>query len=381
MKINRTLFIYAVPFLFLSCGNNKTATVKEEGDTLVFKHARNICIVKFANRTEVTIYDPWKKGNILHAYTLIDNRQSTDSKPAKVHTTTGDVVKIPLTHSLVTTSVHCELLKMLGKGHCISGVCDLQYFTSTWVKEMNKKGNIADCGNSMAPNIEQVIQLSPDAIFLSPMQNSGGYGKIANIGIPIIEVADYMEGTPLGRAEWVKFYGLLFGCEKKAEKMFEETEKQYAELKQKAKQANVSPLVLMDKMEGGTWFLPGGKSTIAQMIRDANISYAYSDDSSAGSIQKAKESVVETNAQADLWLMRYYKPEGTLSLKELAAQDKSYQLIKAFKNGNIYGCNTATSHFFEETPFRPDMLLRDFIIIAHPEVKGLGKAQYFSKLE
>lgn len=291
------------------------------------------------------------------------------------------MVRIPLTHSLIATSVHCELLKMLGKEQCISGVCDLQYITSEWVKERNRSGKIADCGNSLTPNIEQVIQLSPDAIFLSPMQNSGGYGKIANIGIPIIELADYMEGTPLGRAEWVKFYGLLFGCEKKAEKMFEETEKQYAELKKKAGQATSHPLLLMDKVEGGAWFLPGGKSTMAQMISDANIRYAYSHDTSAGSIQKAKESVVETNAQADLWLMRYYKPEGSLSLKELAEQDKSYELIKAYKQGNVYGCNTATSRFFEETPFRPDMLLRDFIIIAHPELKGLGKAQYFSNLK
>lgn len=387
MRINNSFILFIVPFLIVSCGKRQIAANNEEGDTLIFKYAHNICVVRHKGYTKVTMSDPWNKGKILHSYTLVrkdsknkqtgqDTHDGNGSK--KTHNT--DVVKIPVSNALITTSVHCELLKKLSTERAISGVCDIQYMTSPWIHQQYTAGKITDCGNSMAPDIEKIIDLSPEAIFLSPFQNSGGYGKIAEIGIPVIELADYMESTPLGRAEWVKFYGILFGCEKQAEAMFEETERHYIKLKNRAKEYKKSPLLLMDKVESGTWFLPGGKSTIAQLIADANIRYFYSTDKSAGSIRKSKESVIENNSKASLWLMRYYKPKGAMTQTELLAEDKSYSLISAFTTGNVYGCNTATSRFFEETPFRPDLLLRDFIIAAHPEARDLGKMRYFFRL-
>ncbi len=387
MRINKSFILFIVPFLIVSCGKRQTAANNEEGDTLIFKYARNICVVRHKGYTKVTMSDPWNKGKILHSYTLVrkDSRnketgQETHDGNGSKNTHNTDVVKIPVSNALITTSVHCELLKTLGKERVISGVCDIQYMNSPWIQQQYTVGKITDCGNSMAPDIEKIIDLSPEAIFLSPFQNSGGYGKIAEIGIPVIELADYMESTPLGRAEWVKFYGILFGCEKQAEAMFEETEQHYIKLKSRAKEYKKSPLLLMDKVESGTWFLPGGKSTIAQLTADANIRYFYSTDKSAGSIRKSKESVIENNSKASLWLIRYYKPKGAMTLTELLAEDKSYSLISAFATGNVYGCNTATSRFFEETPFRPDLLLRDFIIAAHPEARDLGKMRYFFRL-
>lgn len=388
MRINKSFIIFIVPFLIVSCGKRQTAANNEEGDTLIFKYAHNICVVRHKGYTKVTMSDPWNKGKILHSYTLVRKDSKNKETEQDIHdgndskkTHNNDVVKIPISNALITTSVHCELLKTLGKERAISGVCDIQYMNSPWIHQQHTKGKITDCGNSMAPDIEKIIDLSPEAIFLSPFQNNGGYGKISEIGIPVIELADYMESTPLGRAEWVKFYGILFGCEKQAEAMFEKTERHYIQLKNRAKECKDSPLLLMDKVESGTWFLPGGKSTIAQLIADANIRYFYSTDKSAGSIRKSKESVIENNSQASLWLMRYYKPKGAMTQTELLAENKSYSLIKAFTTGNVYGCNTATSRFFEETPFRPDLLLRDFILAAHPEAGDLGKMRYFFRME
>lgn len=266
MRINNSFILFIVPFLIVSCGKRQTAANNEEGDTLIFKYAHNICVVRHKGYTKVTMSDPWNKGKILHSYTLI--RKDTRSKETEqdIHGGNGsknthndDVVNIPVSNALITTSVHCELLKTLGKERAISGVCDILYMNSPWIHQQHKIGKITDCGNSMAPDIEKIIDLSPEAIFLSPFQNSGGYGKIAEIGIPVIELADYMESTPLGRAEWVKFYGILFGCEKQAETMFEETERHYIQLKKRAKECKNSPLLLMDKVESGTWFLRGQK--------------------------------------------------------------------------------------------------------------------------
>ncbi len=388
MRIYKFLIFLIVPFFIASCGKSQTAANDEEGDTLFFKYAQNINIIKFKKGIKAIIYDPWNRGKILHTYTLVPRASYNGNETQSLNLADNgdeqgrkDVVQIPICKALITTSVHCELLKMLGKEQSISSVCDIRYMNSTWIHDKYKNGEISNCGSSMSPDIEKVIDISPDAIFLSPMQNNGSYGKIENIGIPIIEMADYMENSPLGRAEWAKFYGLLFGCEKQAQLLFVQTEKKYLQLRQRAKACKSSPLLLMDKMESGAWFLPGGNSTIAQMIADANINYTYSADTSAGSIKKSKESVLETNSEANLWMVRYYNPQGAMSLKELLAEDNSYSLIKAFSTGNVYGCNTATSLFFEETPFRPDLLLQDFILAAHPEIKDLGKMRYFFKLK
>ena len=371
--------LIAIPFLLSACQNTNKTGKNEKGDTLHLDYAKNLTIVRYSNYTEVEILDPWHKGKTLHSYLLVND---ANAAPANGNGTDATVVHVPLKHSLVSTSVHTALAMRLGKGDAVSAVLDGQYIISKQIKDRIKQGKITDCGNSMAPNIEQIINLAPDAIFLSPMQNSGGYGKMENLNIPIIELADYMEPTALGRAEWVKLYGLLFGAEDKAQEMFKETESKYLQLKSLAMKAQTKPLVLMDKAENGVWLMPGGESTISQMILDTNARYIYAGDKTTGSIQKSPESAVSDGENADVWLMRYYKNDGTpLSLKELLNENKGYSFIKAFKNGNVYGCNTATSTFFEDTPFQPELLLRDFIIAIHPELHISGKMNYFVKLK
>lgn len=373
-KILYLIFIF-IPFFIISCNlQNSAGRNKEGGDTLHFKYAKNIIIVKHNKYYDVTMLNPWKKGKVLHKYRL-----QYGNKAAEGEGTTN--VSIPLKRCVISTSVHCEMAKMLGKANSVGGVCDLQYINSPWIKQRCMKKQAADCGSSMSPNIEKIISLSPDAIFLSPMNNTGGYGKVENIGIPIIELADYMEPTALGRAEWIKFYGILLGAEKQANMIFDTTEKQYLKLKALSKKAKPCPTVLMDKIENGVWYVPGGNSTIAQELRDAGMIYSYSSSKDAGSLQLAPESVLDNNVNADVWIMRYYKADKTpLTLDELKAESQSYSMIKAFKDKNVYGCNTASSTFFEDIPFRPDLLLRDFIIIANPDIKGLGKTKYFKKL-
>lgn len=364
-----------VPFFIASCNRQSSVRTNDEGgDTLHLEYAKNIIIVKYTTHYDVTMLNPWKKGKILHRYRLA---VAKDAPQADDMTT----LKVPLENCLISTSVHCELAKMLGKEHCVGGICDLQYMNSPWIKKRCSENKTQDCGSSMAPNIEKIITLSPDAIFLSPMNNTGGYGKVESIGIPIIELADYMEPTALGRAEWIKFYGILLGAEKQAKKIFDTTEKQYKRLTEIAAKSANRPTVLMDKIENGVWYVPGGKSTMAQELKDAGMKYAYSTNDEAGSLQLSPEKILDNNADADIWVMRYYKADKTpLTLDELEKENTVYPMIKALKEKNVYGCNTAASTFFEDIPFRPDLLLRDFIIIANPDKKELGKTKYFKKL-
>lgn len=377
-NILRFLLI-AIPLLLSACSGNQKPGESEQGDTLRFSYAKNISIVRYNGYTKVELADPWHKGKTLHTYILTDGK----AKEMRLgNASDATVISLPLTKCVIATSVHSELANKLGKGNAVAGVFDSQYINSPYIKNRVKNGKIADCGNSMSPNTERIATLSPDAIFLSPMQNAGGYGKIETLGIPIIELADYMEPTALGRAEWIKLYGILWGAEKEASAIFEHTEREYKRLKALAKKSRTKPLVIMDKTENGVWYVPGGTSTISQMLYDANAKYVYNTDNSAGSLQKAPESVIDNNAEATVWLMRYYKPGNEpLSLNELLTENRGYGIIQAFKDRNVYGCNTATSTFFEDVPFEPHLLLNDFIIAIHPELTSGSQTVYFHKLK
>ena len=200
------------------------------------------------------------------------------------------------------------------------------------------------------------------------------------LGIPIVETADYMETSALGRAEWMKFYGMLFGAEREADSIFTAVEKHYLELKALAEQTIERQSMMMDKQTGSVWYVPGGNSTIGKLIVDASARYPWSDNENSGSVALPFETVLEKAQNADIWLFRYNSPQAA-TFSSLLSENKGYSQFQSFKNKNVYGCNTATSTFYEDTPFHPDLLLRDLVIIAHPSLKEMGDPTYFKKIK
>jgi iron complex transport system substrate-binding protein len=185
------------------------------GDTVRLQYARLLSLVRYQGYTVATISHPWRHDAVLHRYVLIP----ADSALPEV-LPEGTVIRTPLRRSVVFTTVHCSLLSMLHRENCVAGVADLKYIKAPFVQSGVDSGRIMDCGDGMSPVIENIIDLHPDAMLLSPFENSGGYGPLEEIDIPIVECAEYMEASPLGRAEWVRFYGMLFGCEREADSLF-----------------------------------------------------------------------------------------------------------------------------------------------------------------
>jgi len=375
MKTIQHISLAIIIAILASCKGSNTVRTTQDGDTLKLKYAQRLQIIEYDGYRVVKLADPWNKGNILHTYVLVPEGKATPK-----HLPEGSIVRVPLKSTVIATSVHCGLVMSLGKADNIKGVCDKQYIHMPEIIEGCNTGKIIDCGSGISPTLEKIIDLSPDALFLSPFQNSGGYGRLENLGIPIIEMADYMETSALGRAEWMKFYGMLFGAEKEANKMFSEVEKEYNSLKNLATTSKVKRTIMMDKQTGSVWYVPGGNGTVGKVIADAGINYAFSNDNHSGSLALSFEKVLESCGNADIWLFRYNSPQD-ITKKGLESENKGYNQFKAFKDGEIYGCNTATSTFYEDTPFHPDRLLRDFVIIGHPDLKNLGDPKYFLKVE
>ncbi len=386
MKTNPSLCGIGVVMLLTllcSCAGGRGPSAQEAGDTVSFKYATQLSIVRHKDYTEVVVKNPWKEGKILHSYLLVPD--SIDPQDIS-HSSLSTIVRTPLRRSVMFTTVHCAMLMSFGCEQSIAGVADLKYIKIPWIHEQVKAGRITDVGEGMSPVVEKIIDQRPDALFLSPFENSGGYGRLEEIGIPIIECAEYMEPSPLARAEWLRFYGMLFGCEARADSLFAVVDSSYCALKglasnhkAQSSKLKVQSTVLLDKVTGSVWYVPGGRSTIGQMIQDAGGNYPWADDDHSGSVSLPFEAVLEKAGEADVWLFRY-SSDHDITPDELLSEHHGYDQFKAFRSGEIYGCDVERSLFYEESPFRPDWLLGDYIHILHPDIPNLPPLRYYKKL-
>ncbi len=346
--------------------------------------------------TEVMIRNPWKKDLLLHRYLLIPKGKQGDETVAMLAKRrsagtsarcTTDTVRTPVANSVVFTSPHCQLMYELGAQKAIRGVCDLAYINIPDIQRRAVGQQVADCGSGMAPDIERIIALHPEALLISPFENGGGYGKLDKLHIPIIETADYMEASPLARAEWIKFYGMLFGsggsggseegrvkseesdglasCEATADSLFARIEKEYLWLKAEARKLPKGLSVLTERKTGSVWYVPGGQSTIGVLLKDANARYIFSDDTHSGSLAMSPEQVLAKGKQVDVWAFKYYEPQ-PLTRSGLLQEYEGYKALRAFQTKNIYECSTVALPYFELTSFHPEVLLREFVILSHP---------------
>ena len=375
-KILLSAYIVTWVLLLSACGGgSKTSSLQAEGDTVRMKYSSLLQIVKHADYTVVTIRNPWDTLKVLHTYLLADRE-----KPLPEHLPEGTIVRTPLQKSVIYSSVHCSLWSELDELKGIGGVCGLEYIKLPQIQEGCRNGSIVNVGNSMNPDIERIIDLRPDAILLSPFENSGGYGRAGKLNIPIIECADYMETSALGRAEWMRLYGLLLGKEAQADSLFAGIEKEYLTLTQQVKSQNLKrPTVISEMKNSSAWYIPGGNSTMGRLYQDAGADYVYAYLSNSGSVPLAFETVFDRGGNADIWLIKYNQPQDK-TYSELERDYAPYARFKAFQDRKVYGCNTNHVPFYEESPFHPELLLKDLIKIFHPELLPDYDLKYFSNL-
>lgn len=353
-----------------SCGAKTAGGASTTADSLTTQ-AQLLKLEPAEGYTLATIKDPWK-GGVLHRYVLVPK-----DKPVPAHLPEGTVVRIPISNALVYSSVHTSVMKELGGFAAVKGVCDTQFFTDTDVLEGVKQGQIADCGSSMAPTVEKVIAMQPDAILLSPYQDAS-YGQITKLNIPIIECADYMEYTPLGRAEWIKFYGLLLDKQTQADSIYQAVTVNYNSIKQQAAKATTHPMVLTETVISGVWNVPGGQSYMARILQDAGAEYPWKDDKSTGSLNLDFNQVLAVAQQADVWFIKSFNIHSYADLKGAYTLNDQF---KAYKQRRVYICDTNKTRLFEQFPFHPDRLLADYFAIIHPEMQaGDIATTYFTPL-
>lgn len=362
--------------VFAGCRfSDKRSDTPDNGvSPFAIQYAKGFQVKRTADYTEVSIRNPWDTLRTLHTYILVDK-----SKPLPAGLPKGTVVRTPIEKVVVYTSVHCGLLAELGIKEQIVGVCEPQYIDLDFIKQGLASGKVADLGMASNPNVEQIIEIAPEAILTSPFENSG-YGQVEKTGIPLIECADYMESTPLGRAEWMRLHALFYGREAYADSLFNAVVDSYNAVKKLVEGVGKRPTVLTDMKYGSVWYVPGGQSYIAHFLKDAGADFFRKDNQQTGSSSLSVEAVFDEAHAADFWLIKYNQ-KTDLTYRTLKKEDSFYGEFSAYKNRNIFVCNTADASYYEELPIHPDYLLKDMVWMFHPDLMPDYQPRYYKKMQ
>ena len=354
MKSITTLLFGLILIAVTGCTSEKKETAKMELD-----NASGLEINMLDGYTKIDVKDPWQPGKFLQSYILVHRDSALPEELPQ-----GTLVRVPLQKVLVYSDVHATVMNELGCIDAVNSVCDAKYFKTEAIVKGVASNMIEDCGSSMAPSVEKIVSQSPEAVLLSPFQNAG-YGVLENIGVPIIELADYMEQTPLGRAEWIKFLGLLFDKQELAFEIYDKICSEYQKLKEIVPQNVKKPRVLVETVMSGVWYVPGGQSYRANMLKDAGADYPWADNESSGSLPLDFPQVLNKAADANIWLINTW---GTpLTNKSLLGIYPHNDQIKAYSESGVYYADTQATSIIEGTAFHPELLLKEYIKVLYPD--------------
>lgn len=338
-----TLTVLCAVVALIGCRRAGNATLAPvEGDTITH-HAKWLTMVEGSDSVIAFIRSPWKP-----------NVQPTRLSFPK---------ECGIQRAVVYSSVYANALKELNAIRIVKGVADAQYFKIPEIKNGLQNGSVVDVGSSQNPSVEAIVALRPEAIVVSPYQNSD-FGALQRLGIPVVEMMDYMEDTPLGRAEWIKLLGVMTGQGQIADSIFMQVEADYQELKNMVADVKTRPMVISEVPYAGVWYVPGGQSYMARLYADAGAEYPWADTKDEGSIPLNFEAVFSKASNADVWLLKCIGPA---TLKALRTDNPLLQRFKTFATGKVWAVDTESTDFYETFPFHPDLLLRDYIAVFHPE--------------
>ncbi len=378
LSMHKFILPFLVIILFTACKQDKKEVSVAGATPTAIKYAEGFSIEKTNNLTLIHITNPWPGADKSYTYALVE-------KGSGIKNIEGidAIVETPIKNIVVTSTTHIPSLEMLGETKSLIGFPNLNYISSERTRKAIEAGKIKELGKNEAINTEVLINLSPDAVVGFAVDgNNTTFTTIQKTGIPVLYNADWTETHPLGKAEWIKFFGALYGKQKEADSIFNTIETNYLSAKKIAAQAKKTPTVLSGAMYKDVWYLPQGDSWAAQFIEDANGTYLWRDSKGTGSISANLETVLEKGKEAQYWI----GPGQFTSLEQLQETHSVYTEFDAYKNKKVYSFTNKKGEtggvlYYELAPNRPDIVLKDIIKILHPELLPEHSLYFFSTLE
>jgi len=371
------LFLVLIPFIGCkkSSENSKNTLTNFENS---IHYAKGLEIYKQQAFSIVKITNPWPKAKEVFTY-ILQEKNGIIPDSLKQFT----VIPIPIQSIVVTSTTHIPALELLGVENTLKGFPATDYISSIKTRKLIDAGKVREVGTNESLNTEVLIDMKPDVIIGFGLNNNNPtIDNLQKSGLKVLFNGDWTEQSPLGKAEWIKFFGALYGLDSKANNLFSKIEKEYNTTLALAKKATSKPTVLSGAMYQEQWYVPQGESWASLFLKDAQSNYLWANTKGTGSLALPFEVILEKSKDADFWI----SPGDYSSLKQMSDSNPHYGQFASFKNKKVYSYAVTKGVkggilYFEWSPARPDWVLKDLIKIFHPELLPQHKLFFFTKLE
>lgn len=376
MRITHKLF-YLLFIVLFSCKSEIKKSHENLKKVTSVKLAQGFEIQNFKDYKKLIIKSPYKDAETPYEYIVVNTK--TDRSQ---FSETDKIIVTPIKKIVVTSTTHIPMLELLGVENTLIGFPNTRYVSSEKTRKRIESENVKELGMDASLNTEVLIDIEPDLVVgYSVSGTNKSLSTIEKSGIPVIYNGDWLEESPLGRVEWIRFFGVLYDQEEKADSIFKSIENQYSEAKNIALKATQKPTILSGALFKDIWNLPAGESFVAKFLKDANTNYLWNDSKGKGSLQLSYESVLDKAQNADLWIAPGY----FATKEQLTQASEHYKQFDAFKNDKLYTFAnkkgaTGGVIYYELAPTRPDLVLKDIIKIAHPSLLPNYELTFFEKM-
>lgn len=373
----KTLALVFISLAFLQCKTEtKPAIVLSSKNEI--QYAKGFSIVNYDGYSIVTVKNPWPKATKTYRYIL---KEKNGVVPDSLKQ--NPIIAVPIQTIVVTSTTHIPSLEMLGEEKSLVAFPNLDYISSEKVRALIEAKKVKEIGNNQSLNTEVLIDLQPDIIIGYGIDNNNPtLDNLQKSGLKVMLNGDWNEETPLGKAEWIKFFGALYGKQKEANEIFSKIATDYLATIEIAKKATTKPTVLAGDMFEDKWYLPKGTSWGSQLLKEANADYLWAETKGTGSLSLSFETVLERAQNADFWIT-----SGQFgSLKAMSDSNPHYRQFKAFQQKNVYSFTRKKGKtdgvlYYELAPNRPDIVLKDILKIMHPELLPDYELFFFEKIK
>lgn len=366
-----TKIITCFLILFIvSCTSRRGQQDKESGSGFepmagMVEHAMGYKMGSYMGRTVLSVQNPWQGAkHVKYNYILLDVDDTLSKFP-------GDFipVKVPVKKVICTSTTHISMLDALDEVNSIVGISGKKLISNEKVQQNIKNNKVIDIGYDQNMDIERILSLQPDLIFSYGItgENLSYLNKLKELGIQVIMNAEYLENTPLGKAEWIKFMAEFYQKRKTGGFIFDTIETKYNKLLKLKDEFGPRPSVISGLPWKDAWYVPGGNSFAANFIEHAGGKYLWEDNENNEAIPLDFEAVVNKAIDADTWI----NPGAARDMEDILSVDERLKNIKALRVGEVYNNNARVTNqggndYWESGVIHPHVILKDLIKIFHP---------------
>lgn len=375
--VKNTAFFFLISMLFIQCKKEApleiNSVVKNE-----IQYAKGFEIYKYKGFSLLKVTQPWPNATASFTY-ILKEKNAIIPDSLKQYA----VVNVPIKSIVVTSTTHIPSLEILGVENSLIGFPNTDYISSEKTRKNIDAGKVREVGKNENLNTEVLIDIAPDVIVGFGLSNSNpSLDILQKSGLKVLFNGDWTEQSPLGKAEWIKFFGALYGLDQKANTTFKEIEKEYKTTLALVQNTTTKPTVLCGAMYQDQWYVPQGESWASLFLKDAKANYLWANTKGTGGLALPFEVVLEKAQQADFWIA----PGDYVTLKQLSDSNPHYAEFEAFKNKKVYSYAIHKGAkggilFFEWSPTRPDWVLKDLIKILHPELLPNYTPHFYQQLQ